>query len=83
MSKIDETEYISIEIDGRNVIYNLRIQSYQRNTMLMATVSYGGKSKGLSLTLPISDNTAFESFRIMSKSVFKELYKDSNKDLNF
>jgi hypothetical protein len=83
MSKIDKTESIQTEIDGKPVIYNLRFESHQRNKMLMATVSYGGKSKAVSQTILAKDPTAFQSFRDMSVIIFKELYEESNKDFNF
>jgi hypothetical protein len=80
MSKIEEIEHITAQVDGEPVSYTLKIESYDRNTRLMANVSYGGKNKGLSLTLPISDGTAFQTFRILSSSVFNELYNECKKE---
>lgn len=80
MSKIKEIEYMTAEVDGEPITYTLKIESHTRNTWLMANVSYGGKNKGLSLSLPVSDANAFQTFRNLSNSAFRELYDQCKKE---
>ena len=84
MPKVDFTETVEREIDGKQHKYTLHIYSVVSNTHLTADVTFNGKTKKniktFSLTDPIIGKEAEQGLRVFADVTFKELYGQVKKE---